>query len=179
MIDWLRELVLEDFWLKLFSLALAVLIWITVSVAIQKEGSPVAPNSTPAIKRTFYNLTVLTVSSAADVHDFRVKPSEVEVTVQGDPKSIGDLQAKDIRVMVDLTGIDSASGLRKRLEVSTPPGVTHVQVQPEDVEVIFPIKVREGAHSDDLKSLIRHKDRAELRSTGDAPHAEQRSAPSA
>ncbi len=37
MIEFLRNLILEDFWLKLFSLALAVLIWLTVTFASQKE----------------------------------------------------------------------------------------------------------------------------------------------
>jgi hypothetical protein len=42
MILLLRHLVFHDFWLKLFSLVLAVLIWLTVSVAIKKEVSPVS-----------------------------------------------------------------------------------------------------------------------------------------
>ena len=35
MIAFLRNLLLEDFWLKLFSLALAVLIWFTVTFVSQ------------------------------------------------------------------------------------------------------------------------------------------------
>ena len=38
MIAFLRNLFFEDFWLKLFSLALAVLIWLTVTFASQKGG---------------------------------------------------------------------------------------------------------------------------------------------
>ena len=54
MIAFLRHLILKDFWLKLFSISLAVLIWITVSLAIQKEVSPAAALvlTTPA-RRTF------------------------------------------------------------------------------------------------------------------------------
>ena len=33
----LHDLIFKDFWLKLFSLVLALLIWLTVSFAIQKE----------------------------------------------------------------------------------------------------------------------------------------------
>jgi YbbR domain-containing protein len=156
MIDLLRQLVFKDFWLKLFSLALAVLIWVTISLAIQKEGSPVTITSTQPIQRTFYNLPVLVVSSAADVRDFRVKPSDVDVTVQGDAKSLQQLQEKDIRVMVDLTGVEGGPGLRKRLDVSIPPGVTRVQVRPEEVEVIFPAKAGDHGRPDDLKSRSQH-----------------------
>src|SRR5439155_25573548 len=42
MIPFLRHLFLHDLSLKLFSLALAVLIWLTVTFAIRKEYSPIA-----------------------------------------------------------------------------------------------------------------------------------------
>jgi YbbR domain-containing protein len=78
------------------------------------------------------------LSSAQDVRSFRVNPSEVTVTVRGDSEALKLLQNRDIRVLVDLTGIGSAQSLRKRIEVSTPAGITHVRVSPEDVEVLFP-----------------------------------------
>ena len=81
-------------------------------------------------------MTVL--SSAEDVHNFKVSPSEVEVTVQGDPRTLQNLQSKDIRAMVDLTGVAAARDLRKRIEVSVPAGVTYMRVAPEEVQVIFP-----------------------------------------
>ena len=130
MITFLRHLVLEDFWLKLFSLALAVLIWLTVTFASQKEAG--------TDQRVFSNLPVTVLASAEDVHNFKVSPSEVAVTVQGDPKTLQNLQSKDIRAMVDLTGVAAARDLRKRIEVSVPAGVTFMRVAPEEVQVIFP-----------------------------------------
>jgi uncharacterized membrane-anchored protein len=44
---WLRDLIFKDFWLKLFSLALAILIWIVVTVAIRKETPPDANPQLP------------------------------------------------------------------------------------------------------------------------------------
>jgi YbbR domain-containing protein len=141
MIAFLRHLIFDDFWLKLFSLALAVLIWITVSLAIQKEVSPVAALAlTNPERRTFSNLPVVVMSSASDVRSFKVNPNEVEVTVEGDAKRLQSLQPKDIRVIVDLTGIESARDLTKRIEVSTPAGVTHVLVAPQEVHIIIPPK---------------------------------------
>ena len=60
--------------------------------------------------------------------------------MRGDSKILKNLQSKDIRVLVDLTGIEAARSLRKRIEVSAPAGVTHVGVQPEEVDVIIPSK---------------------------------------
>ncbi len=141
MIAFLQALILRDFWLKLFSFALAVLIWFIITIAIQNEVSPVASLTLgPLEQRTFASLPVMIMSSAEDVRSLRVNPKEVEVTVQGDLKTIRKLQPKDIRVLVDLTGIQAAHDLRKRIEVSTPAGVTHVRVDPEEVQVIFPSK---------------------------------------
>ncbi len=137
MIAVLKRVVLHDFWLKLFCMALAVLTWLVLHFAsVEKQGAP-SVNLLPLVQRTFPALPILVVSSAEDVRSVRVNPKEVEVTVQGDAKTLRDLQAKDIRVLVDLTGIQ-ASQLRKRIEVSTPAGVTHIRVDPEEVQVVFP-----------------------------------------
>jgi YbbR domain-containing protein len=139
MIGFLRDFVQHDFLLKVFSFALAVLIWFTVT-EIQKEASPIPRLTMNSDVKTFSNLPVVVMSAAQDVRSFKVNPSAVEVTVQGDAKTLKNLSSKDIRVIVDLTGVETSSGLRKRIEVSTPSGVTHVRVEPEEVEVRFPAK---------------------------------------
>jgi hypothetical protein len=142
MIAFLRNWVFKDFWLKLFSFALATLIWFTISFAINKEGPSVPANSALGIiaheERTFSNLPVTVTSSAEDVRNFRVAPKEGEVTLQGDPKALAKLQSHDIRLIVDLTGIGAAHDLRKRIDVSAPLGLTVVHVDPPEVQVIFP-----------------------------------------
>jgi len=133
MIAFIRHLVFEDFWLKLFSLALAVLIWFFVYFAIQK-GHPILISETK--ERRFANLPVMVMFAVEDVRSYRVMPGAVEVVVQGDPTILKNLQSKDIRVMVDLTGIEAAH-LRKRVEITPPPGVTHWHATPTEVEVII------------------------------------------
>jgi YbbR domain-containing protein len=130
MITFLRKLVVEDIWLKLFSLVLAVLIWLTVTITSQKEAG--------TDRREFSNLPVTILASGEDVHNFKVSPREVKITVQGDRKTLQNLQSKDLRAMVDLTGVGAARDLRKRIEVSVPAGVTPMRVAPEEVQVIFP-----------------------------------------
>lgn len=141
MTDLLENLVLKDFWLKLFSLALATLIWFTVNLAIQNKVSPAA--SLPLGKtehRTFSSLPVVIMTSAADSRSAIVNPKEVEVTVEAEAKVLENLYGRDIRVFVDLTGIEAAHDLRKRVEISTPAGVVHVKINPPEVQVIFPPK---------------------------------------
>lgn len=129
---WLRDFIAKDFWLKLFSLAVAVLIWVTVSIAIQQENT--------GNVRTFPDLPVLVVSSSADVHEFRAQPDHVEIEVRGPPSVLSKLMEKDMRVTVDLPSVESAQSSRKRVDVSTPPGVTLVRVFPTDVDVLAPAK---------------------------------------
>jgi len=137
MILFLRNLIVRDFWLKLFSLVLAVLIWLTVSFAIRKEG-PVAALASANSERLSMQIPVLVMSTAADVRSFKVEPSEVVVTVRGEPKLLDALQPKDIHAIVDLTDIASARDLHERIQVSTPMGITVVSVEPIEVRVIVP-----------------------------------------
>lgn len=138
MIYYIRELITKDFWLKLFSLALAVLIWFTISFAIQKQVPVVGNPTTSFYQITFYNVPVVVLASASDVKEIQVVPKEVEVTVQGAAELLKQLKADEIQAMVDLTGVESAQDMRKRIKVSSPPGITHVRVVPQDVRIIFP-----------------------------------------
>jgi YbbR domain-containing protein len=140
MISFLRHLIIRDFWLKLFSLALAILIWLTIWFAIGKGVSPLAAFTNRTPEQSYYNIPVLVRLPAADVRNVKVDPSEVQVTVRGDEKVLKELKPRDIRAEVDLTGIESARGLRKRIEVTTPPGVVYVRVFPDEAEVIIPPK---------------------------------------
>lgn len=141
MIAFLRDLLIRDFWLKLFALVLAVLIWLTVSFAIRKgETSPADAMANANAERLSLQVPVLVMSTAADVRSFKVSPDKVEVIVSGDPKVLEKLDSTQIRALVDLTDIESARSLRKRIKVTIPPGVTYVSVNPEEVSIIVPPK---------------------------------------
>jgi len=141
MIPFLQDLVLKDFWLKLFSFALAVLAWFTVDVALRNNpGAPIGALSFGPTQTRTEHLTVTVMSSAEDVRSVRVNPKEVDVTIQGDGKILDHVQPKDIRVICDLTGIEATNALRRRIEITTPAGVTLLRVEPEEVQVIFPSK---------------------------------------
>lgn len=135
----MRDIITKDFGWKLFSVALAVAIWLTVrtvSSEAPKDASPLATWDT----RAFTNQPVLVLSAAADVREFKVNPDAVDVTVIGRPEIIAALLEKEIHVAVDLTEIKSARGLRKRVDVSAPPGVTVVRVFPSEVDIVIPPK---------------------------------------
>ena len=132
----MRNWVTKDFSWKLFSLFLALAIWLTVHKIYEEPGA--ASGLVVGNTVTFGNLPVLVVSAASDVRDFRVAPATVAVKVSGPPEVMADLQANQIHAMVDLTDVQSARDLRRRVDISTPPRVTLVSVDPPKVGVIVP-----------------------------------------
>ena len=132
----MRDWVTNDLGWKLFSLFLAVAIWLTVHKIYEEPGaaSGLADGNTV----TFGNLPVLVVSTAADVHDFRVAPLTVKVTVSGSTEVMNKLQADQVHAVVNLTDIGLERDLHLPVDVSAPPGVTLVSVDPPKVGVIVP-----------------------------------------
>jgi len=132
----MRDWVTKDFSWKLFSLFLALAIWLTVHKIYEEPGtaSGLAGGNTV----TFGNLPVLVVSAASDVRDFRVVPLTVKVTVSGSAETMAKLQADQVHAVVNLTDIGPVRDFRLPVDVSTPPGVTLVSVAPPKVGVIVP-----------------------------------------
>jgi len=130
--DWLTK----DFGWKLFSVFLAVVIWLTVHKIREEPEASTASG----VGITYGDLPVLVVSATADVHDVRVVPNKVDVKVSAPPDIIETLQANRIHVFVNLTGIDSAHDLQRAVEVSLPRGVTLISIDPPQLTVIIPKK---------------------------------------
>lgn len=142
MINVLRNIFFRDFWLKLFSLVLATLIWLIVYLfAIKQDVAPSAALRNANVREhSLEQVPVLVVSSAADVRNFKVNPSSVTVKVRGDRKDIDALKSTDIHAIVDLTGIESATDLTKKISVTVPANITFISAEPDSVEVIVPPK---------------------------------------
>ena len=135
----MRDLLIKDFVWKLFSLALATAIWLTVQT-IRNEAVPPANPLTAWETHTFDKLPVFVVSAAADVREFKVNPSIVQVTVGGRPDVVAALTEREIHAVVDLTEIEAAQDLHKRIDVSAPPGVAVIKIVPPLVDVVVPPK---------------------------------------
>ena len=135
----LRDIVTKDFGWKMFSVALATVIWFTVR-PVSREGARPGNLLVASVPRSFTNLPVVIMSSAADVRAYRVNPEMVNVTVSGSSDVVAALTERDIRVTVDLTEIESARVLQARVVVAVPPGVTFIKANPGQVSVVVPEK---------------------------------------
>ena len=92
----MRDWVTKDFGWKLFSLFLAVAIWLTVHKIYEEPGAASGlAGGTPV---TFGNLPVLVVSAASDVRDFRVAPATVTVKVTAGRLAPADHRSERLQV---------------------------------------------------------------------------------
>jgi hypothetical protein len=132
----MRDLFLKDFGWKFFSLMLAAGIWLTVHRILEESVAPVGHAGGSTL--TYGNLPVFIVATTSDVHLYRVAPNTISVTVSGSPDAIAVLQANQIRATVDLTDIESAKELKRRVDVAVPSGITLISVEPPKVGVIIP-----------------------------------------
>ena len=133
----MRDLFLKDWAWKLFSVFLAVAIWLTVHRILLESGK-LSGADTGESRVTYGNLPVDLVSAEADVRDYRLLQTAVTVTVSGAPELIGTLQANQIHATVNITGAAALNTEKQHVDVSVPLGITVVSVRPESIGVIAP-----------------------------------------
>ena len=132
----MRDPFTKDLAWKLFSLFLAAAIWFTVNRILHEVAVPQTDPTASLV--TFDNLPVTIVSAAADVHDFRVAPLSVKVTVTVTAESMKLLEVGQIHAVVNLTGASLIRDLRLPVEISAPTNVAIVSIDPPKVLVIIP-----------------------------------------
>jgi YbbR domain-containing protein len=131
----MRDLISKDFWLKLFSLALAVVIWTTVKIAISHEGTLAVDATTPVSTNTFSRLPITVLKSMSDLRVFKVVPSEVVVEVSGTEADLQSLRSASIQVFVNLTDARDTPGLDKKVQVLLPKGFKTERIRPTTVRI--------------------------------------------
>lgn len=126
-----RNIILRNFGWKLLSLALAVVIWLTIKALSAEQGQT---------EKMFLTVPIQIVSSTADVRTFRVDPTTVNVTLKGRPGAINRLTEREIRVLVDVTSADMHQSFRRHVDVAVPNGITVVRFEPTEVQLTPPPK---------------------------------------
>lgn len=129
----LRDSIFNKFWLKLFSLALAFLLWFAIQSNLVSRSRGLANPLHPAETRDFRR-PIAIMTSAANRRAFRIEPSEVDVRVGGTPDQLKKLNPHDILVQVKLVEVPNPQGSFP-IEVTVPPQVSLQQVWPRHIYV--------------------------------------------
>lgn len=131
MADLSRNILFRNFGWKLLSLALAVVIWLTIKALSAEQGQT---------EKMFVNLPIKIVSSTADVRAFQVEPKLANVTLKGRPGAVSRLDEREIRLLVDISSADVAQTSRQHVDVIVPNGITVIRFEPLEVQIIPPPK---------------------------------------
>ncbi len=126
----------SDFWAKVFSLLLAILIWSTIKfAAIQRGIEPRTSSISKLEQREYAKVPITVLTEAQDTRIFKVSPSTVRVVVSGDPVMLQQLQPADLEVFVNLTEPVDAPLMHKPIRVNARQGLRVEQIDPPIVEV--------------------------------------------
>ncbi len=136
----MRELILNNFWLKVFSLVLGSLIWFVLDSNLQTESKypqsikyPGQNIFRPSQPREFHCPVTLLVAPS-NLQRYQLEPPEVVIEVYGDASRINELQPWDIQAYVDLAALRDTEAPLK-VEVIVPKEVTLRSIFPPHVYV--------------------------------------------
>jgi YbbR domain-containing protein len=118
----LRSLILNHFWLKLISLVLAILIWLTVKSDL---GS-----ATTEATRTFPNRPILLLTDKAEHVAVAANPSQASITVRGPAGLLNELTDQDIHVYVRLHEPRQVNGVLP-VHAHVPSGAKVILITPD------------------------------------------------
>lgn len=131
----LQDLILRNFWLKFFSVALAIVIWLSIHYDIH-YGSPLTQLSiNHLLAQEYIRVPVTLVTNSADARVFRITPSEVVVIAVGGETALRRAADKNVKVTLDLTDFHSKETVPMELQSTAPPDVTVVEISPSTVTV--------------------------------------------
>jgi hypothetical protein len=121
----LPSLILHNFWLKFFSVALATVIWLGIHYDIRNELS------ISQLNINNIRVPVAVVETPGDARIFKITPNEVVVFAVGDKAAL----RKGIKVFVDLTRFYSRQSAAEELHVEAPPEINVLAISPQMVAV--------------------------------------------
>ncbi|MEO7297403.1 MAG: CdaR family protein [Verrucomicrobiota bacterium] len=130
----LRAFIQHNFWLKLFALLLATLIWFAIHFWIEGGNRQPLNPITNRITREI-RLPVRVMARSSDGRIFKVEPEEVAVTVTGESALLTTLTLQNMAAFVDLASMRSARETNQLVKLNSPGGVTVVNISPRAVNV--------------------------------------------
>lgn len=131
----LRAFIQHNFWLKLFSLILATLIWFAINFGIKNDlHLPKNPLTNPTT-REFLRLPVRVLLRAGDDRIFQVSPEDVVVAVTGEAAILRDLSLRNITAYVDLATALASRETNQQIRIDLPIGVTLINIEPRAVNI--------------------------------------------
>ncbi len=140
MIMALRQFIQHNFWLKLFSLMLAVVIWFSIKYGIQADisfGQNIVTNPVVEESRA---IPIQILTQSGDARVFKVSPEYVRITCTGESAILRKYRAHlDFKAYIDLTDMQKKER-EQEIKIHVPSGITVLRILPRSaiVEQVSP-----------------------------------------
>ena len=131
----LQHVILRNFWLKFFSVALATVIWLSIHYGIQNESPLRELSINHLLAQEYIRVPVTIITSPGDKRVFSVTPNEVVVVAMGEEPALRRAANKNFKVTLDLTDFRSREPTSMELESEAPADVTVEEISPSTVTV--------------------------------------------
>jgi hypothetical protein len=129
----IRDLILHNFWLKFFSVALATVIWMAIHYTIEHDFALKEAAVKHLVTQKYVRVPVTVVSG--DNRRFKVTPAQVDVVALGEEPLLHSIPQQFIRVHVDLTDVRGRKAEEVELHAEVPREVTVLGILPPVVSV--------------------------------------------
>jgi len=131
----MRDLLLNNFWWKVTALLLAIVVWLGFQP--RDKHLNLFPDAYKATYvRYIVRHPVTIIKPATDQREFKVTPSEVDISLSGDQKILEELKASEVRASVDVVSLAGKTNLLP-IVVTFPRGsdIKRENVSPDRVQV--------------------------------------------
>jgi hypothetical protein len=131
----LINLVLRNFWLKFFSIALATVIWLAIHYGVRNELSIGQLNINSLLAQEYVRVPVTIISTPGDPRLFKITPAEVVVMAVGETAALRKAAEKGIKVNVDLTTFHFRQSAAEEVHADVPTNISVLEISPSTVAV--------------------------------------------
>jgi hypothetical protein len=131
----LPDLILRNFWLKFFSVALATVIWLGIHYGTRNDSPINQININSLLAQEYVRVPVAVVAPPGDTRIFKITPNEVVVFAVGEKTALRKAAEKSIRVYVDVTNVHSRQSALEEVHADVPPEINVFEISPTMVTV--------------------------------------------
>jgi hypothetical protein len=128
----LRALFLHNFWLKLFSLVMAGMVWLAIQGSLRSTAGGVDGAVRHLPSRKFPGQRVMVLTPLGAHPTFAIEPATVSITVRGSLTLLDELRTNDVQAFVRPGPEAPAYGVFP-VSVHVPAGVVIERVSPATV----------------------------------------------
>ncbi|HSH17568.1 MAG TPA: CdaR family protein [Verrucomicrobiae bacterium] len=128
----LRDLILHNFWWKLVSLLVAIIVWSTYYIGGGTFLGALTPDDATS---RFEGYRPRLLKRQSDIHRYQFSPEEVTISFSGARELLDRMTFKDIVVYVDVQDYLVGATNSLAVQVRTPPNVKLVSVKPDKLTV--------------------------------------------